>query len=411
MDKARPPHLAKKRPAILIDGDADPVSTTNAETSEQELGPTDPDGTPLADSGEASNLETVAAQTDSDQKQPGNVRAAPLAPKPARSGSSVVGGLVGALLALAGGYGLQAAGYLPTPANGSDRIAALETQFATLTSSDAGDLEGEIAALKTSVAALAQSAGDTTLATRLNDIEQKIGALSQADAKASAADPMILDRLAALESRADAASADPAALDAVRSALAADIAAMRSEIEALAATVEAQGSAPDLAAAVAATALRAAVDRGGPFAGELETLATLQPDSPAVTALRAFAAGGVPPRTELLAAFEDAAAAMLAASEPSDPDATLLERITESARGLIKVRPVGNMEGEAPAARIARMGEALVRSDDAAVETEFAGLPETARAAGEAFMARFRARAQADQLITQAVRDAAGSGN
>ncbi|MCU0830033.1 MAG: hypothetical protein MUC58_00685 [Rhizobiaceae bacterium] len=441
MDKAKP-HLPKKRPALTIDADAEPVAMTEARPAEPAIdaqagdatadatpgasdvpmadqtgGPSLPDE-PSAPSGDADPNETQAetgktTMRDAASRTASEPGSAPNAAtgKPRGGGSSLLGGLVGALAALAGGYGLQNAGYLPTPASGTDRIAALETRLAAMSTADDGDMQGEVAALKASVAALAQAAGDTSLATRLNELEQRLGTLSAAGNAANAADPLILERLAAVESRLDAPAQPNTALDELRTGLNAEIAGLRADIEALAARLEAQGSAPDLAAAVAATALRAAVDRGGPFAGELETLATLQPDSQAVAALRGFAAAGVPPRTALLSEFEAAASAMLAAAEPVNPDAGFIERMAESARSLVRVRPVGDIEGDTPGARIARMGEALTRSDDAAVEAEFAALPAPSRAAGDVFMARFRARAEADRLITEAVRAAAGAGN
>jgi hypothetical protein len=271
-------------------------------------------------------------------------------------------------------------------------------------------LEGEVAALKESLAALAAAAPAADLATRLAAAEERLATL--ASAAPGTIDPALLDRITALEGQAASGAGAAEGLSGIRTEMDAAFAALKAEIAALDGKLAERAGDPNLAAAVAATALRAAVDRGGPFAGELETLATFQPGSPAVAALRAFAASGVPPRTEIIAGFEDAASAMLAADAPVNPDATLMERLIDGARGLVRVRPVGDVEGDTTGARIARIGEALTRSDDATVETEFAALPAPVRAAGEAFMQRFRARAQADTLIAEAVRAAAaGSGN
>jgi hypothetical protein len=321
---------------------------------------------------------------------------------PVTQNGTLAGGLIGAAVALAAGFGLQWAGLLPTPSSGvsaiSDRVGALEQRLASDGASEGeavAALSAELAALKESVAALTQAAGDTSIADRVTALEQQAAsvdpaAVSTGDVSALAA------RIAALESGGGDTAERWQALETEIAALGEAMAQVRDQ-------AAASNSEPGLAAAVAATALRAAIDRGGAFAGELETLAALAPGSEAVEALRAYAAAGVPTRIALIAEFEDAAQAMLTAAAPADPDASLLDRLLESARGLVKVRPVGEVAGDGADARIARMGEALKRQDDAAFLAEFEALPAASRAAGEAFIERFRARMEADRLITQAV--------
>ncbi|MCO5058355.1 MAG: hypothetical protein M9905_10825 [Rhizobiaceae bacterium] len=57
------------------------------------------------------------------------------------------------------------------------------------------------------------------------------------------------------------------------------------------ARLDEQAEKPDMALAIAAAALRSAIDRGTPFTAELETFAALAPDSDTVEALREYAAG------------------------------------------------------------------------------------------------------------------------
>lgn len=379
MDQTRPPHLSKKRPAVVIDGEAKPLAE---------------DISPQADA--------AAEATPESEPAPAPEKPAPQPAPEKRPGraSGFTGGVIGAVLALAGGYGLQAAGVLPAPDNGAARLAALESQIAALETGPAGETEAAIAALGERVAALAAN-GAEALTARIDALEAKAGGAS--------ADPVLIERVSVLEARL--AEGGGAALEDVRTELLAEIAALKSEISALRTSTEASANAPGLAAAVAATALRAAVDRGGPFNAELETLAALQPGSAAVAALRNFAASGVPVRTDILASYEDAASVMLAADAPVNPDAGLIDRLISSAKGLVRVRPVGAPEGDSTGARIARLGEALRKQDDAAVEAEFAALPAAVRAAGTPFMERFRARAEADRLIAEAVKAATAPGS
>ena len=330
-----------------------------------------------------------------------------------RGTGALTGGLVGAVLALAGAYGLQSSGLLPIQTNAtsavSDRVSALEAAIASGTSNEGEKLAAlseEMSTLKDSVAALSQAAGNTSVADRVTALEQSASLATPATNGAEMT--ALASRLATLESKVGEAdeSAFNEALTTIKNALATEISGLKSDVSALKTQITEQASEPGLAAAVAATALRAAVDRGGAFAAELENLAAVQPDAPAIAALRSFAASGVPTRQVLTSEFEDAAQAMMAASEPLDPNATMFTKLMDSAKGLVKVRPVGTLEGNSAAARIARIGEALGKGDDAAVASEFAALPAPSRSAGAAFMERFNSRAEADRLIEEAVRAA-----
>ena len=390
-------HHSRKRPNITIDAEAQ--NETVVEAADVSDATADP-------SSEASVDENVDNSFAAQTVEPAKVETA----QARRGTGALTGGLIGAILALAGAYGLQSSGLLPNQTNAtsavSDRVSALEAAIASGTSNEGeklAALSAELSALKDSVAALSQAAGNTSVADRVTALEQSA---SLATPATNGADMTALaSRLATLESKSNDGSFTEA-LTTTKNALAAEISGLRSNIASLKTQVSEQASEPGLAAAVAATALRAAVDRGGAFAAELENLAAVQPDAPAIAALRSFAASGVPTRQALTVEFEEAAQAMVAASEPVDPDATLLTKLMDSAKGLVKVRPIGTLEGDSAAARIARIGEALGKSDDVAVSTKFAALPASSRSAGAAFMERFNARAEADRLIEEAVRAA-----
>jgi hypothetical protein len=388
-------HLSRKRPNITIDAEAQ--SETITEPAVEQI------------------VEDAVADAPAFGR-PDNETAAPVettsekpAPRPSTA-SALTGGIIGAVLALAGAYGLQTSGVLPDQNQAasavSDRLSALEATIASGTSSEGEQvaaLSAEVTALKDSVAALSQAAGNSSVADRVTALEQTA---SLATPATNGADLTALaSRLATLESKTSDGSLNEA-LTTTKNALATEINSLKSEVAALQTQMTERASEPGLAAAVAATALRAAVDRGGDFGAELENLAAVQPDAPAIAALRSFAASGVPTRQDLTAEFETAAQVMMAASEPVDPNATMFTKLMDSAKGLVKVRPIGSLEGDTAAARIARMGEAMAKGDDASVATEFAALPASSRDAGAAFMARFNARAEADRLMAEAVRAA-----
>src|SRR5690606_38550200 len=120
-----------------------------------------------------------------------------------------------------------------------------------------------------------------------------------------------------------------------------------------------QENAPKVAVAIAAAALKAAIDRGTPFATELETYAGLMPEAQEVADLRALAASGVPTRAQIAAETYAAATRMIEAGRQVDPGAGFLDRLWGSAQSLVTVRPIGEVEGETVPAIVARLEAAL----------------------------------------------------
>src|SRR5690606_22498128 len=117
-----------------------------------------------------------------------------------------------------------------------------------------------------------------------------------------------------------------------------------------------------MARIVAASALKSAVESGSSFTDELETYAAIATDDPSIEALRPFAAEGIPTRAALSAEASQAAKQMLVATRPATQDG-VVDRLMASARSLITVRPVGNVEGDDPASIVARMETAVTDGD------------------------------------------------
>src|SRR5690606_3402471 len=124
------------------------------------------------------------------------------------------------------------------------------------------------------------------------------------------------------------------------------IEAIEGELTALAARVAEAAERPGVALAIAASALKAAVDRGLPLTIELDTFAGLAPETAEIEALRPFAATGVPMRADIEAGFDAAASVMVAAGRQEDPQAGFFERLWGSAISVVEVRPIGEVEGD-----------------------------------------------------------------
>lgn len=291
----------------------------------------------------------------------------------------VAAGIFGGLIALLAAGSMQYAGFLPTsgPSQNntavSNEIDTLKQQLASLQSgSTAGaspELEKRIAALESAPAQSAAAAPDPAVAEKLAALEAEVGtlknSLSQASQSQAASSGELTQRLDAAEKKLN----EP-----------------RDDIE--------------VARAIAAAGLKAAIDRGGPFLTEIETLAGVAPDDPSVAALRGFAPTGVPSRAELMREFPAVANAMLEAIHQPDPNQGVGARLMTSAMSIIKVRPVGNIVGEAPEAVTARMEDKLRNGDLTGSAAEWNALPDAAKTVSATFKKSLDARIEVEKLVT-----------
>ncbi|MBB4403287.1 MULTISPECIES: COG4223 family protein [Rhizobium/Agrobacterium group] len=288
--------------------------------------------------------------------------------KQAATSGLIAAGIVGGLVALAAAGSMQYAGILPSfnaGTTGSEEIAALKT--------DLGSLRQQLANAP---------AADTSA------LEQRVATLEGAKGEAPQVDGLS-EKIAALEST----------LQSERSAQASATAELTRRLADAEAKINEPRDDIEVARAIASAALKAAIDRGGPFLTELDTLSKVTPDDPAIASLQSFAATGVPSRSELMQKFPDVANAMLSAINQPDPNQGIMERLTESAFSLVKVRPVGNIEGETPDAMIARMENKLRNGDLQGAALEWNGLPDAAKGASADYKKSLDARIEVENLV------------
>ncbi|MES5046237.1 COG4223 family protein [Rhizobium nepotum] len=290
--------------------------------------------------------------------------------KQAATSGLIAAGIVGGLVALAAAGSMQYAGILPSfnaGRAGGDEIAALKT---------------DLGSLRQQLANVPASTGDTSA------LEQRIATLEGTKGEAPQVDALS-EKIAALEST----------LQSERSAQASATAELTRRLTDAETKINEPRDDIEVARAIASAGLKAAIDRGGPFLTELDTLSKVIPDDPAIASLQSFAATGVPSRSELMQKFPDVANAMLSAINQPDPNQGIVERLTESAFSLVKVRPVGNIEGETPDAMIARMENKLRNGDLQGAALEWNGLPETARTASADYKKSLDARIEVENLV------------
>jgi hypothetical protein len=228
-------------------------------------------------------------------------------------------------------------------------------------------------------------------------------------------DPVVLGRLAATENAVKSLSDNMTALSRRADAIDPAIREVRSQLEATAAglselksTMRAAAVGSDRASrlALAAGALRAAVERGEPFAGEIAVVRLLISDPGVLAPLEPFAAAGVPNNAALA---RDLAAIMqpVRRQETAPPrDSGLLDRLQANAERLVRIRRVDEAEGDDHGAIIARAQSRAARGDIAGAIEELAKLPAAVRAPAQAWIDKVEARDRAIEISRNIAADA-----
>ncbi|PDT06209.1 hypothetical protein CO666_00905 [Rhizobium chutanense] len=312
----------------------------------------------------------------------------PEQPAARRGGTSglIAAGIFGGLVALLGAGAIQYAGYLP----GSS---------APQTSPETADLAGEIDGLKQTVANLAANppiAKNDALEKRIAALETAAGAPSAGAPADSANVEALNQKIAELSGQLDQLRATLAQSSEQQTTSGADITKRLEEAEK---KLNEPRQDVAVAKAIAAAALKAAIDRGGPFLAELDTFAGVAPDDPTVADLRSFAETGIPSRAELVRQAPDVATAIVEAVNQPDPNQSWSDRLMSSAKSLVTVRPVGNIEGESVEAIAARMEDKVKNGDLPGASAEWNALPAVGKQASAAFKQSLEARIRVEELV------------
>lgn len=398
------------------DPDAPPPAGDAADTSE--LPDAEPKPTEEERPEEIGTAEALAAEPESEAEPvkpapeaaavddtPANAEPVIVERKSGVAGAAFAG-ILGGLVALAGAGGLQYAGYLPSLAPPPPAPAAPAV-------ADTSALEAEVAALKSQVATLAAQPAPAAPAVDTSALEARIAALETREPESAPA-PVDLapveEKIATLTSQVGQIEGAVAGADEKQQSLQTQLIDRLQKVEA---EVNDPARRNAVARAIAASGLKAAIDRGGSFLGELETFAGVAADDPAVAELTPYAETGVPTRATLIASFPGAANAVLDVLNHPDPNQSTVDRLWASALSLVKVRPVGHVEGDTPEAFIARSEEALKNGDLERALGEWSRLPEQGRAAAADFEKALIARIEVEKLVGATLKGAVigASGN
>ncbi|WFU08556.1 hypothetical protein QA646_14820 [Rhizobium sp. CB3090] len=322
----------------------------------------------------------------------------PAAPQrqPGATSGLIAAGIVGGLISLVCAGAIQYAGLLP----GGGRSAKDH-------SADIAALTAEIDGLKQTVSNLAAAPSpDAALTARVAALEAAGANNTAASGSSSSSDAD--QKIAALSAEVDQLKTSLAQATQSQASSDADVSKRLEDAEK---KLNAPSQESAVARAIAAAALKAAIDRGGPFQPELDTYANVAPDDPAIADLKAFAQTGIPSRADLIRRVSDVATAIVTSTQQDDPNQSWRDRLLASAKSLVQVRPVGNVTGDSVAAIAARFEDKVKNGDLPGAITEWNSLPDAAKSASAAFKQSLEARIRVEDLVSDALSKAiAGTG-
>lgn len=297
------------------------------------------------------------------------------APAPSRPATStlVAAGVFGGIVALLLAGSMQYAGFVPGGASSS--------------ASNESDVSAEIASLRQEIAALASRPTEPSA-----DIASRLAALESSVSSGGGGTDDMAQKLAAVEG-------ELANLKSATEATAASSTQLAGRLQQAEAQINDRGPEQQAARAVAAAALKGAIDRGGSFEAELQTYQTVAADDPAIAQLQPFAAKGVQSRIELQRQASGVADSMVEAVAQPNPDEGFAARLYSSALSVVKVRKVGDVTGNTPEDIVARFEDRLRSGDLPAAAREWDALPEPAKTASRSFKQELDARIEVENLV------------
>ncbi|GGA91817.1 tail protein [Brucella endophytica] len=278
-------------------------------------------------------------------------------------------------------------------------VAALGLMSALQWGDGGGSNAGFSEAQQTARQALARAEATESQVLKLREEVAKPANNNQESAQEMQA---LTSRLAALEEKFASTEAQARAAEQDSG----NIEGMQSKLSALEGQVAEQSRQPAIVATIAAVALKSAVDRGGSFAAELNAYRTLAPQAADVSALDQFAAKGVPTIADLSSRFGAVADRIVATERNVNPDAGIVDQLVQSAKSLVKVRPVGAVPGASVGAIAARIEAALQAGDLNRAIAEWETLPQEAKSVSADFADQMKARRDTDALLSQALASA-----
>jgi hypothetical protein len=315
-------------------------------------------------------------------------------------GGAIGGLLVAALLWWVGAFPVRH----ELPADPGPRLAAIERQLKDLAarplpaSVDAKeitkdvnkaveDVGARVSRLETAQAAPRAPVTDPVVLGRLTTVEN--------------AAKSVADNVAALSRRAEATDAAIRDTNAAVQGTNANVGKLSAALAEVRATARAAAAGSDTASrlAIAASALRTAVELGDPFTAELAVVKPLTSEANAIAVLEPFAASGVPNNAALGQQLVAVIRPMLGAAEAQPPPTTggFWKKLRANARTLVRISPADGKTtgGNERDAILARAEQRAAQGNVGGAKEELLKLPADARAPFQAWIAKLDTRDKA----------------
>jgi hypothetical protein len=311
------------------------------------------------------------------------------------------------------------------------RIAALETAPRPAANGTAADVQAALAAVtqrldatETAVKALRDAPQPTIpdlapLTQRLEGLDRSVGQLSETLRSTAASQEGLAGRLQGTEQRlgqiepglagvgnqVKAAAAKSDEISAGLAAAGTRLSELTSRLDRVNRDISGIKLGPTL---TATQSLLAAAEKGGPFPRELAGLEALGADPAAIAQLKPFADRGAPTARRLADALSPRMALIARHGVPPPPAApsSVGEWLQGAANALVTSRPVGDAEGNAPAAVAARVEAQLRRGNADAAVAEWQRMPDDVRALAPDFTALAAERVKFSEAIAAIERQA-----
>lgn len=404
-DKLTPPSETKPGRSAAVKPPVLEGKARAAEPAKPEIGPVKPE--------QPSKTEATSkpAQTAKPDLKPGVPPAGDAQRRESATGPIWLAGLAGGVLGLGGAYALAVLGYwpasLPPEPPADPRIAQVSSavpELQTITNT----VQSELSVLTNRVAAL-ETAGPSNdgvvpdlapLAANLAELGSRVDALASAPPQQSDVSAEYMQSLSALETEFDSLQQNAGSLADEISALAGRLATLEAEQQ-----ERDQGADNQMRLPLILSGFETAFAGGRSYASELSALRVALPDLSVPEVVSAGAENGLSRPDAVIEAFNAALPDILAA-RPLDGGAGWQGATADWFRGVIALRPTGDVAGSSPEAVIARVEAALTRRDFLAAQAEFAQLPAPMQAAAGPVAGELAAQAEANQFLAT-LRDAA----
>jgi hypothetical protein len=310
----------------------------------------------------------------------------------------------------------------PLPLDPAPRLEALETALAetsgrigsgeeqarrTQVSLDAtiAQLDAGLTELRAAIAALpAPAATDLApLEAQLAALEDRVAAIGAGASNADAAS--MAETLSGIETertqvqaRLDQHDGRLGGLDTALVALRDELAAARAEFSVQSSPVGSVPLGPAVKLPLLVSGLESALANGRAYAGELDALSALLPDLAVPEAVRTAAATGLP-RPDAVAARFTALVPEILGGRAAVASGDLGQDALEWLKGVLALRPTGEIEGTTPEAVISRLEPAVARGDFIAAAALLDGLPQPMQAASGEVGGQIRSLGAAQTFI------------